>query len=85
MQAAQGVLSLNGGSVEINGVTGYLLGGDIFMSVGVGSGPMYYILQPSESNSQNLMIPTATVQNLFISSAGSTTAPKSMPTPIVVQ
>ena len=85
VQAAQGVLSLNGGSVEINGVTGYLLGGDIFMSVGVGSGPMYYILQPSESNSQNLMIPTATVQNLFISSAGSTTAPKSMPTPIVVQ
>ncbi len=84
VQAAQGVLSLNGGSTIIDGVTGYFLGADVLTSIGVGSGPMYYILEPSQSNSDNLVVPTATVQNQFISSAGSTTAPKGMPAPIIV-
>lgn len=84
VQAAQGALSLNGGSIVINGVTGYLLGADVFSSVGVGAGPMYYLLQPSETNSDNIILPTSTIQNLFISSAGSTTAPKGMPALTVV-
>lgn len=84
VQAAQGVLSLNGGSTIIDDVTGYLLGADVFMSVGAGAGPMYYVLEPSESNSQNVMVPTSSVQNLFISSAGSTTAPKGMPAVTIV-
>ena len=84
VQAAQGALSLNGGATEIDGVTGYLLGADVYNSVGVGAGPMYYQLQPSQSNNENLILPTSTVQNLFISSAGSTAAPQSMPAVTVV-
>ncbi|OGB86633.1 hypothetical protein A3J41_03490 [candidate division TM6 bacterium RIFCSPHIGHO2_12_FULL_38_8] len=48
VQAAQGVLPLNGGAVVDpgTGLTGYLLGADVFLSSGVGAGPMYYQLQP---------------------------------------
>lgn len=86
VQAAQGALTLNGGAVidSVTGVTGYLLGADIFLSSGVGAGPMYYHLQPSQTNNDKLIVPTATVQNLYISSAGSTTAPAGMPAVTVV-
>lgn len=83
VQAAQGALNLHGGSVELDGVTGYFLGADVYSSTGVGAGPMYYLLQPSETNSENVALPTSSVQNLFISSAGATTAPQGMPTPIM--
>lgn len=84
VQTAQGALSLNGGSVVIDGITGYFLGADVFSCVGVGAGPMYYLLQPSETNSDNIILPTSTIQNLFISSAGSTTAPTGMPAATIV-
>ncbi len=84
VQATQGALSLQGGSIQIEGVTGYLLGADVFCAKGVGAGPMYYLLQPSESNSENVILPTSTVQNLFVSTAGATTAPKGMPAPTTV-
>jgi hypothetical protein len=81
VQAAQGILSLKGGAMidAASGVTGYLLGGDVFLSNGVGPGPMYYQLAPSGQNSANIALPQQTVQNLYASSAGSTTAPSGMP------
>lgn len=86
VQAAQGALALNGGAVVDSGtsVTGYLLGADIFLPSGVGAGPMYYQLQPSQANNDNLILPTSTVQNLYISSPGSSSAPSGMPAVTVV-
>ncbi len=86
-QAAQGVLSLSGGQIfdPASGVTGYLLGADVFSSYGVGAGPMYYVLSPSMQNSQNLAtLPTSVVQNMYAASGGQTTAPSGMPEPTLV-
>lgn len=86
IQAAQAALTLQGGSVkdDVTGVTGYLLGADLFLSSGVGAGPMYYQLQPSQTNSQNIILPTSTVQNLYISTAGSV-APAGLPAVTIVK
>lgn len=80
VQAVQGLLTLNGGQMidPVSGLTGYLLGGDVFSSWGVGAGPMFYQLEPTSQNSSNL--PMSVVQNQFISSAGSTVAPTGIPT-----
>ncbi len=86
-QAAQGILSLSGGQIfdPVLQVAGYLLGADVYYSSGVGAGPMYYVLQPSMQNSQNLAtLPTSVVQNMYAASGGQTTAPSGMPEPTLV-
>lgn len=85
--AAQGALQMNGGQITdpVSGVTGYLLGGDIFLSNGVGMQPFYYNLQPSMQPAQGTQIlPQQVVQNLFDGSASSMQAPQGMPTAKVV-
>lgn len=83
VQAAQGILNLHGGRIQDSktGLTGYLLGADVFLSNGAGAGPMYYYLSPSTINAAKK--PTSSVQNLFASTL-STTAPPGMPTAEVV-
>ncbi|MCX5923206.1 MAG: hypothetical protein NTU89_01430, partial [Candidatus Dependentiae bacterium] len=66
-----------------SGITGYLLGADMFLPIGVGAGDMYYKLSPSWTNSANLPLPTSAVQNLYASTLSSS-APKGMPTPTLV-
>ena len=84
--AAQGALQMQSGQIvdSVSGVTGYLLGADLFLSQGVGTQPFYYLLQPSQQNSAKMNLPQQTIQNLFTSTL-STKAPKNMPTPIAVQ
>lgn len=78
--ALQGSLKVDGGQIQDTTlqVTGYLLGGDLFLPQGVGaSQTMYYQLSPSQQTSGN--IPTASVTNGY--TMGITKAPKGMPTP----
>lgn len=81
-QVVTGSLQLNKGQVidTVSGVTGYLVGTDLFLPLGIGSTPMYYLLAPSLQNQLNL--PTSSVQNLFAQSSV-TSAPQGMPTPIL--
>lgn len=78
-QAVQGSLQINNGKIvdSVTGITGYLLGSDIFLPLGLGALPMYYSLQPSIQTPQQS--PTSAVTNLF------SEAPKNMPTPIKSQ
>lgn len=81
-QAVQGSLKINRGQIvdPVSGTTGYLLGGDVFLPLGIGSTPMYYSLVPSYQTTENL--PTSAVINMFAEQSV-TTAPKGMPTPIM--
>jgi|GEM_PF-1282612 len=81
-QAVKGSLQMNRGQMVDSalGVTGYLLGTDLFLSVGVGATSMYYLLGPSIQNQLNL--PTSAVQNLYAQSSV-TSAPQGMPAPIL--
>jgi len=83
-QAVQGCLQMNNGQIvdSVSGITGYLLGGDVFLPLGIGATPMYYQLAPSIQTQENL--PTSAVINLFAQESV-TTAPKGMPTPIKSQ
>jgi hypothetical protein len=80
-QATAGALKLNQGQIKdpVSGVTGYLLGGDVFLPQGVGSTANYYQLNPSLQNAENL--PNVAVSNLYASTL-SGTAPVGMPAPI---
>lgn len=56
-----------------SGMTGFLLGYDLFLPLGIGAGPFYYVLSPSYTANQQVPLPTSSVENQF------TTAPKGMP------
>ena len=75
IQAAQGLLHLNGGHIENTAmnIDGYLLGADLFLSFGVGAGPMYYYLAATDKTQST--VPLNTVQNLYASNAGSIKPP----------
>ncbi|MCX5924406.1 MAG: hypothetical protein NTZ68_03220 [Candidatus Dependentiae bacterium] len=79
-QAIAGALTLNQGQIKdpSSGITGYLLGGDVFLPQGVGSTNNYYQLNPSLTNAEN--IPNGAVSNLYASTL-SGTAPVGMPAP----
>jgi hypothetical protein len=79
-QAVQGSLQMQQGRIVdlTTGVTGYLLGADVFLPFGIGATSMYYMLAPSYQNEQNL--PTSAVSNLYAQDF-ITTAPEGMPTP----
>lgn len=81
-QAVSGSLQMNQGQIfdSSTGITGFLLGIDIFLPLGAGSSAQYYELAPSIQNQLNY--PTSAVQNLFAETS-STQAPTGMPTPIV--
>lgn len=83
IQAIDGALKMHKGRIQdpASGITGYLLGADVFLPIGIGAGAMHYKLSPSWTNSGNL--PTSAVQNVYASTLSSS-APKGMPTPAVV-
>ena len=80
-EAVEGALQLNQGQISdaSTGITGYLIGCDVFLSMGVGSTTMYYILAPSWSTPSKK--PTSSVQNLYASTL-SGQAPDGMPEPV---
>lgn len=83
-QAVQGSLQMNKGQIvdSVTGVTGYLLGSDLFLPLGIGPTPMYYSVAPSIQTPE--LLPTSAVINLFAQESV-TSAPKGMPTPIQSQ
>jgi len=82
-EAIDGALKMHQGRIDDTslGITGYLLGADVFLPQGVGPGTMYYQLAPSWTNAQNL--PTSAVQNMYAFTLSST-APQGMPEPTSV-
>lgn len=54
-------------------VTGFLLGYDLFLSLGIGSQPFYYVLSPSYLVTSQNYLPTSSVNNLL------TKSPKGLP------
>jgi hypothetical protein len=74
-QITSGALALNRGQIvdTTSGTTGFLLGYDVFMPLGIGAGPFYYQLVPSYTANASKALPTSSVANLF------TTAPNNMP------
>lgn len=79
-QIVAGSFDLSRGQIvdSVSGINGFLLGYDIFMPVGIGAGPFYYVLSPSYQANQASALPTSAVQNLF------TTAPKNIPNKFAV-
>lgn len=74
-QIASSALQMDRGQIvdPKTGIIGFLLGHDVFMPLGIGAGPFYYVLGPSYTANQKNPLPTSSIQNLF------TTAPKGMP------
>lgn len=74
-QITSGALAIKRGQIvdSTTGATGFLLGYDLFKSVGIGAGPFYYVLTPSYTANTSQPLPTSAVNNLF------TNAPKNMP------
>lgn len=81
LQAAiKGALKVNRGEIQDTalGMSGYLLGADVFLPQGLGAAStFYYQLNPSEQTASD--VPTSAVINGCI--MGIATAPKGMPTP----
>ena len=78
--ALQGSLQVNQGKIidKELGVTGYLVGADVFLAQGVtANAPFYYTLAPSMQTSG--MTPTSAVQNVYAYSFGTGKPPKGMP------
>lgn len=77
-QAVAGSLKFDRGQIvdSATGTIGYVLGGDVFLSWGIGSTAMYYTL-PSSIQTTPAM-PTSAVTNVF-AEQGQSTAPKGMP------
>lgn len=83
-QMALNSIQMNRGQItdSQSGLTGYMLGKDIFMPVGMGADPQYYVLTPSISafeakdiaSNPKLLKPTSSVQNYM------TSAPQGLPT-----
>ncbi len=78
-QITSGALAIKRGQIvdPTSGTTGFLLGYDVFMPLGIGAGPFYYVLAPSYVANVQQPLPTSSVENLF------TTAPKNMPKAVV--
>lgn len=78
--AIQGALNVHGGEIVDTdlGVSGFLLGADVFLASGVGANSkFYYQLSPSQKNGDTII--KSTVQNLY--TMGVMKAPEGMPTP----
>lgn len=81
--ALQGALQVDGGQIKDAAldINGYLLGGDLFLSQGVGaSSTLYYQLSPSQKTATS--VPTGSVVNGY--TMGISSAPKGMPAPIKI-
>ncbi len=74
-EIALNTMQMNRGQIidKDSGVTAFVLGTDVFMPVGIGSGALYYVLTPSLLNT----VPTNSVQNYMGS------APQGLPTTLV--
>lgn len=78
--AIQGALKVDGGEIKDDelGVSGFLLGSDVFLSDGLGSSDtFYYQLTPSQKSGDNII--KSIVQNNY--TMGEKEAPDGMPTP----
>lgn len=83
LQATQGALDMHQGRMydNLTAIDGYLLGADVFLPLGIGSGEMYYILSPSWVNDNSL--PMMAVQNVYATTLSSQ-APVDMPVATVI-
>ncbi|MBI2344703.1 hypothetical protein HYV10_01365 [Candidatus Dependentiae bacterium] len=79
-QIVAGSFDLSRGQIvdSLTDVTGFLLGYDIFLPLGIGAGPFYYVLYPSYTANQQTPLPISAIENLFV------TAPKGMPSSLAI-
>ncbi len=82
IEAVQGALKVHKGKIEDSslGLTGYLLGADVFLPQGVSvEAPFYYTLAPSMKTAHN--VPMSAVQNEYTYTLGAGKPPKGIPAP----